>query len=431
MQRDFLKSLLSKMVGLTAGRVLGAGCLFLITLVITRNFGPKVMAHYSLFLAMIGILAVVLPVGFQAFGSMITAEYAAHDQSTRLASFARYGQRLIFKCAAILALPLLAVAYWMPDPHGYGLPITFALAFVAATGMALTFMSGSILVGLEEPFRGQLPDMLIRPILLLGGFLLLGLMMPDLDILVLLGFAVLVYWLVAVVQYALLRKRLGEGLTKADAPESAERKSWWKLAPNWLVTTLLWDTFVEIHILLAVWLVSPLEVAMLHICFRIRQLAGFGMRSLYSLLLPKIFAANAKNDDAGTRQFIRLATRITLGYAVLVWLFVFQFGGFILGIFGSDYAQGQDLLLIILGTLIVRALFGPGPAILGMKRRQDMIVKILLASLALSVGIAALGFGSMGVMIIAIAYLAATSFTSIVMWWSLKTRSNIDCAVWA
>lgn len=431
MQQRFLRSLLSRMVGLTACRIFGAGCLFLITLVITRSFGPQVMAHYSLFLAMIGLLAVVLPLGFQAFGSMITAEYAAHDQSAKLTSFARYGQSLIFKCAALIALPLLAIAYWMPDPHGYNLPLTFALAFIAASGLALTYFSGSILVGLEEPFRGQLPDMLIRPTLLLIGFLSLGLIWPNLEITMLLGFAVLVYWVVTLVQYSLLRKKLRQQLEQTPIPSREDRQVWWKLAPNWLVTTLLWDTFVEIHILLAVWLVSPLEVAMLHICFRIRQLAGFGMRSLYSLLLPKIFAANARRDEDETKQFIQLATRITLAYALSVWLFVALFGDHILSIFGKDYAQGHMLLLIVLGTLIIRAMFGPGPAILGMKRRQGVIVRILIASLVVTIAIATLGFDDMGVMVIAIAYFISTAFTAIAMWWSLKTKSNINCAVWA
>lgn len=431
MQTIHLKSLLSKMAVLTSSRVIGAACLFLITLIISRQFGANAMAHYSLFLAILGLLAVILPLGFQAFGSMITAEYAAHKKEAEIGTFVRYGQSLIIKVAVFLTLPLLTLAFLLPDPNGYQIPLTGLIAFIAALGMAFTYWSGCILVGLEEPLRGQLPDILIRPTTLLVGFVGFGLIWPNITIFALLTFAAAVYWLVAGTQYLLLRRKLGHALKTAPAASKTQRQGWKKLAPNWLVTTLLWDTFIEIHILLAVWLVSPYEVALLHICFRIRQLAGFGMRSLYSLLLPKVYAANAKRDDTQTKQLIRLATRITLLYAIAVWIFVAQFGPVILGLFGPKFEEGHTLLLIILGTLVVRALFGPGPAILGMKRRQDMIVKILVSSLAVSILVALFGLSIGGVTAIASAYLAATTYTAITMWWSLKFKSNIDCAVWA
>jgi len=425
-----LKRLFSQMALLTTARVAGAVCIFALTLLITRLFGAGMMAQYSVYLAIASLASVLLPCGFHAISSMIAAEYDARGQMPWVGVFARYGQKLIGAGGVVAsALAVIAIAL-LPDDSSYDLPVILAGAVPSAVAMGLIYFNGSLLIGLQHQFAGQLPDTLVRPLLLVLTVSVMALALPVVSIGHLVSAASLVFVVTAVLQWQGLRRVL-KGRVANPAPWGGERRKLWQLAPSWTVITLLWDYFIEIHILLASFLFAPVEVALLHICFRIRQLAGFGMQALYTLLMPKVFSANAREQDAETQSLIRLSCRITLGYAVAAWIGVALIGGFMLNVFGEEFRQGHGLLMIVMATLPVRAVFGPAPAVLGMKRNQRQVAQILIASLGLSLVLSLGGVKWGGLDAVAWGYLAATAFTAAAMWAAAKKKTGINCAVWA
>lgn len=425
-----LRRLFSDMAILTTARVIGAVCIFATTFVITRAFGADMMAQYSVFLAIASLASVLLPLGFHAIGSMMAAEYEARDQKPMVSLFARYGQKLIILGGVIAAILAFIAAAILPSQGTYNLPVILAGAVPAAMAMGFIYFNGSILIGLQRQFTGQLPDMLLRPVLLIGLVTTMALALPDTSITHLVLAATLVFIITATIQWHGLQSTLKDTISDRSGFDN-ERKKWWQMAPSWTVITLLWDYFIEIHILLASLLFAPFEVAMLHISFRIRQLAGFGMKALYSLLMPKVFSANAQEQDNETRSLIRLSSRITLAYAVAAWIGIALIGSFVLSLFGEDFRQGHIILMVIMTTLPVRALFGPAPAVLGMKRNHRQVAQILIASLAVSLALSIGGFKIGGLTMVACGYLAATTFTAIAMWASAKKKTGINCAVWA
>lgn len=434
------------MIVLTGGRIIGAICILLVTLLITRSFGAQIMAHYSLFLSAASILSVLLPCGFHAIGPMFCAEYKAQNRHNHLVRFIEYSQKIIAIAAIVLAPVALLFVFlgetsflsgiFNQNSTTYDIAAIVLMSVPTATAMAYLYLNGGVLTGVQKQFAGQLPDMTLRPILLLGGMMLLTLWSKQVSPIQVMAMSCTMFWIAAIVQWVLLRTFLrqlqqsafGE---KVQAAEKEERQKWWKQAPNWVTITLLWDYFFEIHMLLAGFIVGPSQVALLYVCFRIRQLAGFGMRALYSLLLPKIFAANALENTDETTSMIRLATRITLVYAIIIWLGTALVGPYILALFGEEFKNGQPILLLLMGTLVVRAVFGPAPAILGMKRHPGIVAKILTLSLGVSLLLTVTGFHYGGFTMIAGAYLVATAFTAIAMWVVAKQKTGINCAVWA
>ena len=430
MSKQQLKRLFSHMAMLTMARVIGAICIFATTILITREFGATMMAQYSVFLAIASLASVLLPCGFHAIGSMMAAEYSALNRKGMLGFFTRYGQRLILVLGLVAVIPAAIAAAMLPSDGSYNIPIILAGAVPSAMAMGYIYFNGSILIGLQHQFSGQLPDMLLRPLLLISGIGLMALLVDDISIWHLVLAATVIFITTAGIQWVGLKHALDEA--EAEISEQAsEKRKWWQMAPSWTVITVLWDYFIEIHIILASLLFAPFEVAMLHISFRIRQLAGFGMKALYSILMPKVFSANAQQQTDETQNLIRLSTRITLAYAVLAWISIALIGQFVLGLFGDEFRQGHIILMIIMGTLPIRALFGPAPAVLGMKRNHRQVAQILLASLALSLALTMGGFEIGGLTMVAWGYLAATAFTAIAMWLSAKQKTGINCAVWA
>lgn len=437
MNHAFLKRLLSQMAVLTAARVIGAVCIFFTTLLITRSFGSETLAQYSIYLALASLLSVLLPFGFPAIAAMMVAEYKAREQTALLLGFVKYGQRIILVSSAIVFLAALLLLPFAPNSADYNLTVLVGFAVPSALAMAFLYFNGGVLIGLEHQFSGHLPDILIRPVLLFLTIAVTVLLWQDIASWQLLMIASCVISVAAIVQWRALQAFAPTNHSQPinavtdPTPLADEKRKWWKMTPSWTLITLLWDYFLEIHILMASLLFASFEVALLHICFRIRQLAGFGMRALYSLLLPKIFSGNALDKHEDTKALITLASRLTLIYAVAAWLGAAILGTWLLGVFGPEYQQGQTILLIVMGTLPVRALFGPAPAVLGMKRNEGLVAQILLVSLAISLVLTLVGFQFGGLEMLAWGYLAATTFTAISMWVAAKKKTGINCAVWA
>lgn len=390
------------------------------------------MAQYSLFLSAASVASVILPCGFHAIGSLFAAEYGAQNRPQGIIAFSRYAHRVI-AVTIVIATPVVLFLQFIPFENSeYDIAAIALMSLPTAAAMACIYVNGGMLIGMQWQFSGQLPDTIARPVLLLCGMFTLTHLATSIDPVHLMGVACVVFWIAALIQWYFLRQALSM-IDIGDLPpaDSAEPGKWWALTPSWMAITLLWDYFFEIHMLIAGFMVSPAEVALLYVCFRLRQLAGFGMSALYSLILPKIFVANANKHTEEVARLVRLTTRTTLAYAVAAWLGAAVLGSFVLSIFGEEFQDGKTILLLIMATIVARAIFGPAPAILGMKRFPGIVAAILAASLVLSLSLIAIGFDSGGVTTIAGAYLAATVFTSLAMWIAAKRKTGINCAVWA
>lgn len=427
-----MTQLLSQLATLTTGRLTGAALVFFVTLILARLYGSDVLAGYSVALSAASILSVLLPLGFHAVATLFAAEYRAVHKSTALRAFTRYAHVLTFRNAAIAFVVLSAISFLVPAHPPYDLQLLAFFCVLIGYFMATIYINSALLIGMERHYWAHLPDMVLRPALLLLALVLLSL--ADLKsatgvLTALLGAVVIT----ALVQSLAMKKALPVKGTEISAPETlgVERKAWWKIAPDHMKITLLWDYFFEFHILLAGVLLMPEQVATLFICFRIRQLAGFGLRSVYSLRMPRVMAANARGDKKEAQGILSSLVRISGAYAILVWIGMGFVGPYVLQAFGPEYGEAQSILLTLMATIVVRGLFGPSSVVLGMERHAAVIVKILFASLVLSLLLTWIGSIYFGVWSVAGAYFVSTTFSAIAIWWIAQNRTALNTAIWS
>lgn len=432
MTLPLIRKLLSQLAILASARAIGAVCVLMVSLLITRSLGAETMAHYSLYLAAASIISVLLPIGFHAIASMIVSEYDACSNWRDQISFIKYAQKLIGIMALALFPFALCFIYVFRGTSEYDLLSITLLAVSSAIAMAYTYLHAGTLIGMQKQFSGQLPDMALRPVLLLIAIAVLITFDQGASEFKVLLISSAVIWIAALVQWYMLRQAMTERATKpTNTVVEEDRKKWWDLAPSWMVVSLLWEYFVEVHMLIAGLLVAPGEVALLYICFRLRQFAGFGFTAIESLLMPKIFSANAIKDIDERQSLIQTFNWLSLAYASAALIGVVIIGPHMLGAFGEEFKAGQGIFLVLIGTLVVRAIFGPAHLILGMNRNPVLVAKILGCSLVISLVLCFGGFQFGGVNMIAIGFFAASVFTSVAMWAFAKQKSGINCAIWA
>ncbi len=427
MTSSSLRKLLTRFSLLTGGRLAGAAATLVASLLIARQMGADTLGELSAILAIISVLSVFLSAGFPAVATIFTVEYTTDPHQGRLKGFIQAGWKHAFFGLAISVI-LAALFFAMPD-----LPVSTpvlggVLSIITAFLLAVTVFNGAVLVGLEKQVAGLLSDTLLKPmvfLLLIVAAIVAGIGLDASRLLALFAISAAVACLLS---YVFIRKT---GFIAEDVVEEKESRRWRAASYPWIITSLVWDLFIELHIILTSFLAAPAQVAILHIAFRFRVLAGFGMRSLYALFLPRIIALNVQKKARELNSHLQLANLLAFIYACGVMVFFALFGPLLMGLFGQEFKQGWLLLLIVSSTIPVRAIFGPAPAILSMTGHQRPSVIVMLASLGFSLVASITMYPLWGIHGIATSYAVANFFGSLLLWLWAKNLTGIDSSLFS
>ena len=424
--------LFAKITTLTGARLLGAACGFVTTLLITRYFGADALALYAVALAAAALVAVGLVLGLPAFAQMLTAEYEARKQPGYILGLALTGFSLLAGLTIVFGLCAYLfggmIGDLIPSLGSAGLAAVVAIA----PGAALLNINGSILGGLQRQVAAQLPEALMRPAGMLALVALTSVIGFTQDGTTLLVFAAGIVWGAALAQLLLLWRALARLTAEPGLPRPKfELARWRKLTPPWFSISVVADYVIEFHLIAAAFFLAPVEIALLHVCFRIRLLAGLGMRSIYSIFLPKLFHAMALGDETRVRNAVAMSNWLSAGYAFCAISGLAVLGGYVLAVFEPDFAAGHGLLMLISVAFLGQAALGPAMSVLASNRAQGTILIILSTSLAVSATILILGTPVFGIIAVGTAYTTSLMFNAITAWIVVRRRFAMDTAVWA
>ncbi len=423
-----LKQLLKKSSVLMLARIVGGCMAFALNILIARWMGAETLGAFALCMAFASLVAVALPAGMQSVGVMFISQYKETGQLDAALGYLRSGYRHIAVLGA-LSVALSAVAYF--TLANVLQPETLLIGFLAcltAPALAVINFQCSILTGFRHQLQGLLPDLIVKPGLMFCSVVVLGLAAGGASPAILISAVCAAMWLTALSQYILMRRTLDFNAAAANADD---RREWRKASLPWIAITLMWDYFIELHLILAGFLLMPAQVGLLHICFRLRVLAAFGIRALSSLVMPEIYAANASDDDGRLYAGLAKVNILTLIYAVAVCGGVLVAGNFVLGLVGEDFQAGYWMLLMVCASMIPRAAFGPATAIMSMKGLPVPVVWVVALGVVLALVLCLALYPLLGVTAIAVAYLVSTTFISVGQWfWALRT-TGLDCSIFA
>ena len=215
--------LLSQSTMIFGARLFGAGLTFLVQVAIARFLGSQALGEYILVMATVNIIAVVMPLGFEATGTYFAAEYRAKGEGRLLRGF------MLRAYAHIAVTGVLIIIIGQPVARLFGEAGTaiashWTPAAVLAIATAMVFVSGAMLVGLKRPFAGYFAETLFRPLLAIAGFVVAVAFSGGVDgINQILWVLSIGYAVVAVAQLVMLLRSArdipaGEGAAKTESP---------------------------------------------------------------------------------------------------------------------------------------------------------------------------------------------------------------------
>lgn len=428
MKHGAFRGFLARFSILVSGRLAGAVATFALNLLIIRLLGVDALADYAVFVSISGVLAVCLFLGFNSVASFFAAEYHNSKSFDLLKGFA---VRAIKNGLAMIAVLLAGfIVYWTVYPVDVGFDhiVYLGIVVLTAAGLATLNLNSAIQVGLKRPLAGLLPDTLLRPAILIGGAVLLLYGQWITDVSGIIALACVAAWLAVaavLVWDANFRGRFREFEGRGESGR------WYRAAFPWLGTTLLWDHMIDLVILIASLMAGSVEIAILHICFRYRVLAGFGMRTIHTLMMPEITEQTLRKNASALRRKLFLTNIASIGYSLGVLAVFAVIGHWLLGLFSQEVEAGYPVLLAVTLTMLARSVFGPAPLILAVHNQHMVTMFVSLAGLAVAVLWMALAYRELGIMAAASGYTAGNLLVSAVLWRYARLKTGVDSSIFA
>jgi O-antigen/teichoic acid export membrane protein len=410
-------------------RLWGAAIIFISQAAIARLWGEKTLGLYALVFSIANIIAVLMPLGFQTIASYFVAEYGAKNQGQSIRKFAL---QALFHITTVFILLVVAAKLFLPDVQGPELSWQFywPQIIIIALASALTFISGSVLVALRQPFWGNVPDTIIKPIIIASAFLAAWrFAKPSTSLDVMLALMATGFLLLALVQgYQALSRLLA---VDTSLPfEKTETKRWWRFAFPWIIISLCADYFFDIELIALSFFLPHDQIAIFGVIARIFILASFGVGAVYSISLPEIFAIEAKKDPAKFLQKIRTTNLNALLLAAIFSTLIGVAAPIVLGVFGKNFTAGFWPLVLVSISLIIRTSFGPTALVLSIYNHPYAALPAVamgMTTLLLANFVLVPTFGLIGA---SIACVLAITVWSTSLFLTCKKRTGLNVSVW-
>jgi len=424
---NLLHRLLSQSTVIFAARIFGAGLTFLVQVAIARFLGASVLGDYILVMATVNIIAVVMPLGFEATGTYFAAEYRARGEGHMLRGFMTRAYGHIALCGVLLLALGYPVTGLFGEP-GKVLAMHWVPAAILCVATAMVFVSGAMLVGLKRPFAGFFAETLLRPMLAIAGF---GLALTTSglgQITALLWVLAIGYLAVAIVQFVILLSSTRQIPLEAS-PRRDEWRRWWHFAVPWIALVVAGDFFFDIDLLLLSGHLGREELAIFGVCTRVFSLVSFGVGAVYDVTMPDMFESEALKDRAGFHRKIGDANLVATALAVLLLIGVLVLSPFAFMLFGSAFQAGVVPLVILCVGLVIRSMFGPASVMLSVYNRPYTSLPAVAASMATLFVANYLLVPHLGLLGAALAAIIAMTVWSGALWLTALKVAGVDVSI--
>ena len=142
------------------------------SVVLARALGPSAYGNYAYVFAIVTLLALPSQVGIPTLLVRETAKAQAQEDWPRLKGLWSWATRVILVMSLVIAAVAAIFVIWRGAPTDVDLRWTLAVGLLLVPLIALGNARGAALRGLRKIVSGQLPETVLRPVMLvvfIGG----------------------------------------------------------------------------------------------------------------------------------------------------------------------------------------------------------------------------------------------------------------------
>lgn len=336
--------------------VTGAGLAFVSHVLFARWLTIESYGIYVFALSWLNILFITVQGGLNLAMVRFIAEYRALGNRAAMTALIRFSNVFV-SCAsgAVLVLGIAMVGWAMPDATKE-LRDTLYLALVLTAVLALIQQRSAILEGLERVVGATLIFEIVRPLaLVIGLFGLLHLTKPDAAILM---FANLLASMFALAILTIFARHSVRSETAVEDQPVPRWRTWLSVSLPYLAVTGMTILLTQMDILMIGHILGSEAAGLYAPASKVALLATFpvvAIRSRFGPMAANLFAQN-RTDDLQSR--LNTASLVSAFACLLVCIIITPGRYLFLDLFGSEYAAGEAVVLILTSGYAVYSVLG-------------------------------------------------------------------------
>lgn len=418
--------------GLAVGIVRFGGALagLLVTAVLGRVLGAERLGIYGYTIICLTLLAIPVSYGWSTLLLRHVGK-AAHDNGWDTAKgMALLGTRYaVFVALAAFCLAVLAFQLFR---HAFPAFVSLGMLPLIAVVLFLDQLSAlrlAILRGLNHPVWGQLPEMLIRPLLVGGLFLLIVGFSRQPPALHHAYWSLLISSAVSlVIGVFLLRMKSPSAFVMAQP--AYKTRQWLGSAVTLAGNSglLVLNAYVDILVLGV--LGSFEQVGIYRVAAQIALFSGFFYTALNMIAGQRFASLHASGELTELQSVAVFMARVSLAGALfLPLMFLFAGEQILAALFGSEFVLAKEPLNYLFLGQMISAAVGMVSTLMIMSGRETRIIRFTLASVVLNIVLCIILVPRFGTTGAALSNLVSTGLFNIGIWiYALRTL-GVDTSV--
>jgi O-antigen/teichoic acid export membrane protein len=369
-------------------RTVGAAVSLATTVILARALGTAGFGVYAYALALVALLAVPAQFGIGTVLMRFCSAYERGQQYGLLRGLLRWSNTVVLITSLLFAAGAAAVLLLFPSllPEGGGGRTAVWLGLMLLPIVALGDLRAASLTGLHQYWKGQVPEMLVRP----GGVLLIvsavWLLRPGA------GFTageVMVYYLAAsLTAFALgawwLWRALPAGVHQA-APET-EIPVWRRAGQLLTISRGGGMMLNRIDLVFLGALAGASSAGVYRAATALASLIAFGLAAVNVVAAPNFSRLDVEKERAEMVRMLAMASKLSLACALPLVAVLVVFGRDIISVvYGKPFAGAYvPLIILVLGQLF-NAATGPVGSLLVMTGQEWWSMTAVATALAVTI----------------------------------------------
>lgn len=355
--------------GSLALKVVATGLALATAVLLARLLGPGGYGAYSHALALTSLLAVPAQLGLPTLVVRQVAAYQARGAWGLLRGVLLRTTQLALAISAVVATAGWLWARSAGDRMGGEELATLEWALALVPLAALASLRGAALRGLQRVVQGLLPDLVLRPGLLVLGVLTMAALGHALSPSRAMGLNVLATLVAFGVGAWLLGKALPAEVRGATA--GYDTRAWLGSALSLSLLAAMQVITAQTDIVMLGWLTSPQEVGIYTVAVRGAALVVFVLQAVNLALEPHVARLYTTGDRERLQRTVTWSARVVLAAALPVAGLFALFGDAILRlVFGQPYVGAHTALTVLAAGQVVNAAMGSVGLLLNMTGRE-------------------------------------------------------------
>ena len=405
-------------VGSGSLKVVSAAVGFLSGVVLARLLGLKEFGVYALAMAAINLAATVAALGLPSLVTREVSKYEAREQWGLLRGLVQTSHRWVaYGTVMVLGVTggLVATGWVLPGLHW----VMLLLAVLLTPLIALNQLRSAILRGLHWVILADVPELLLRPLLMLlfvvSAFLWLGHANATLAI----GFQLVAVSCGFFLGTRFLHARIPQSVTEAES--SVLVRAWARETRPFFWITLVSLVEGQIGIYILGYLTGPKQVGLFQVASQLVSPVIMGLMAVNMPLQPKLAAAWATGKKDEAQRLVTEAAKFSTAAAFTAATILIPFAEIVVRIYGEQYLPAANVLRILILGQLINAVSGPCGLVLAMTGHQKFVLHGLTAALIVNglVNMALVPFfAAEGAAIAATAGLVV--WNSLLVYWALR-----------